>query len=113
MENIITRLAEIEKVLKDAVKKYKNLEIEYKVLKEERDELLNKLKSINVNKPETDTGISAEEGKNVSESEQEGIGTEKKAIKKVSKENEVRQIRMELDTFIADLDQCIDTIQSK
>ena len=113
MENIITKLEDLEKKLEAFVKKYRNLEIEYKILKEERDELHNKLKSNTVNNKILKEESEKMENDVLSENEQKQVETDTKAVSNTVQKSDVKQIRLELNSYIADLDQCIEIIQSR
>lgn len=113
MENVVEKLEIIESGLKILITKHKDLQIEYTILKEERDllqEEINKIKIENINKISENN---KKAGSSVVIQEDNPVEQAEKLEDKTKSVEEIKQMKMELDSYISEIDQCIEIIQSK
>jgi len=115
MDLIIQKLENIEKQLKTVATKYTDLNVEYRILKEDNarlNEALESYKRENINlKKELEERLNVD---NSAEILQENLPeTDRKRSGKSDKNGSVDQIKLELDNYISEIDQCIELIQSR
>ena len=115
MDFIVEKLDVIEKQLKELAKSYTDLKVDYKILQEDNlklTELIQQFKNEKINnKEESEESLKTESRSGL----QSQILPEHVEILSANSNTEqnVQQIKLELENYISEIDQCIEIIQSK
>jgi FtsZ-binding cell division protein ZapB len=113
MENVVEKLNNLESGIKSLIRKYKDLQVEFTILKEERDQLLSQVDQNIVDNKNKVSGKSEKADKSVDIVEVIPVENAEKLTGEVKSAENIKQIKLELESYISEIDQCIEIIQSK